>query len=98
MMRLQESDRKVASVYVLRFSKMGFGTLADNFIALRIMTIKKSKFLLSLGVDYPFGDLLLCLTGCNTQLRDAYGVKDTERATTMTRTKRKTLHCGDYLT
>ena len=96
MMRLQESDRKVASVYVLSFSKMGFGTPADNFIALRI--IKKSKILPSLGVDYPMGDLLLCLTGCNTQLRDAYGVKDTERATTMTRTKRKTLHCGDYLT
>ena len=64
-MRLQESDsRKVASV--LHFSKMGFGTLPDNFIALRIMTIKKSKFLLSLGVDYPMRDLLLCLTGCNT--------------------------------
>ena len=52
-MRLQESDsRKVASD-VLRFTKMGFGTLADNFIALRLMTIKKSKFLLSLAADYP---------------------------------------------
>ena len=35
--------KKFRFVYLLCFSKMGFGTLADNFIALRIMTIKKSK-------------------------------------------------------
>ena len=64
---------------------MGFGTLADNFIALRIMTIKKSRFLLSLGADYPMGNSLICLTGCNTQSRDVYGVKDNERATTKTK-------------
>ena len=57
---------KLLRFYVLRFSKMGFGTLADNFTALRIMTIKKSRFLLSLGADYLMGDLLFCLTGCNT--------------------------------
>ena len=48
-MRLQESDsRKVPSVYVLRFTKMGFGTLADNFIALQI--IKKGKILLRVSI------------------------------------------------
>ena len=95
-MRLQESDRKVASVYVLRFSKMGFGTLADNFIALRIMTIKKSNFLLSLNVDYLMGDLLLCLTGCKTQSKDVYGVKDNERP--RRRQKQKGTRCTLVIT
>ena len=50
-MRLQESDsRKVASLYVLRFSEMGFGTLADNFIALQINQEKQN---FAEGVDYP---------------------------------------------
>ena len=41
------------------------------------------------------GNSLLCLTGCNTQLRDVYGVKDRERDEVK---KNEDSAGGDYLT